>query len=327
MENSDNCVAERIGERIFLVDTLYLGREKFTASYFIESNGELAIIETNTNNAVPRILSAIENEGFSLEQVKYVILTHIHLDHAGGAGLLMEKLPSAKLVVHPRGVRHMASPEKLIDSVKEVYGEEEYHKLYGNILPVPEDKLIEAEDGIIIRVGDRELFLKESPGHAKHHIVIFDKLSASLFAGDAFGIGYPLFRYNEGGMLIFPSTSPVQFDPRSAVETYKMILELKPEKIMLTHYGVTKNVDDIYKNLMSWMNFAVNTSEDLINKNYEEDELYQIILKDIWEFFNKKIMEIRGTRLNDEERKYLFLDADLNSKGLAFYIKQKKLLK
>lgn len=326
MKNRENYRAERVEDRIFLIDTLYLGRKEFAASYFIESNGELAVIETNTNHAVPRILSAIENEGFSLEQVKYVILTHIHLDHAGGAGLLMEKLPSAKLVVHPRGARHMSSPDKLIDSVKKVYGEDEYHRLYGNILPVPEEKLIEAEDGIIIRIGDRELILKESPGHAKHHLVIFDKVSSSLFSGDALGIGYPLFRYR-WGMLIFPSTSPVQFDPRSAVETYKMILALKPAKIMLTHYGVVENVDNIYKNLMSWIDFAVDTSEDLIEKNYEEDELHKIILKSTWEVFNKKIMEIRGTQLTDEEKDYLFLDADLNSKGLAIYIKQKKLIK
>ncbi|MEN8153719.1 MAG: MBL fold metallo-hydrolase [Acidobacteriota bacterium] len=326
MKNRINCRSEKVGDDIYLVDTEYLDREKFAASYFIESNGELAIIETNTNNAVPRIISAVENEGFSLGQVKYVILTHIHLDHAGGAGLLMKKLPSAKLVVHPRGARHMTSPEKLIDSVKQVYGEEEYKRLYGNILPVHEKRLIQAEDGAVIKVGNRELLLKESPGHAKHHIVIFDEFSGSLFSGDAFGIGYPLFRY-KNGMLAFPSTSPVQFDPDRAIETFKMIMNLKPEKIMLTHFGVIENIDEVNEHLTDWIDFAVNTSKDMINKDLKGDELNKALLEYTWAFFNKKIIDIRGTQLTGEEKDFLFLDADLNSKGLAFYIEQKRSLK
>ena len=155
MNIPEECIAEEISDGIYLTDTLYLGREKFAASYFLEDNGEIAIIETNTNYAIPRILKAVKNAGFNSGAIKYIILTHIHLDHAGGAGLIMKELPEARLIVHPRGARHMISPEILIESVKQVYGEEEYRKLYGEIIGIPEERVVSITGGESVNVGEK----------------------------------------------------------------------------------------------------------------------------------------------------------------------------
>ena len=259
MNISEDYIPEKIADNIYLTDTLYLGREKFAASYFIEDGGEIAIVETNTNHAIPGILNAILNSGFKLSQIKYVVLTHIHLDHAGGAGLIMKELPDAELIVHPRGARHMISPEKLIESVKSVYGEEEYKNLYGDIIGIPEGKVISLTGGESISIGKRKLTMIDAPGHAKHHNIVYDEFSGSVFSGDAFGIGYPRFRY-EKGALIFPSTSPVQFDPESAAHTYKMITDLDPARILLTHFGSVESVGEIHAQLMDWIEYTVENS-------------------------------------------------------------------
>ncbi len=325
MNISAECNSEVIPDGIYLVDTLYLGIERFAASYFLEDSGEIAVIETNTNHAIPRILNAVKNAGFSTASIKYIILTHIHLDHAGGAGLIMKELPDAQLVVHPRGARHMISPEILIESVKQVYGEDEYRKLYGEIISIPKERVISITGGESVMVGSRELKMIESPGHAKHHNVVYDEFSGSVFSGDAFGIGYPRFRYNKGE-LIFPSTSPVQFDPKSSLSTFKMIKELDPVRILLTHFGSIENVTEVYEQL----GILINSIEIAASQRYSEglrgDDLNEALTIDIWKMFEKRILEIRESNLSEDEKKHLFFDADLNGKGAAVYITRKNKL-
>jgi len=319
-----DCVAEKITDNIYIIDTFYLNREKFAASYIIEDNGEVAIIETNTNHAVPRILNALKNCGFDRSQVKYVVLSHIHLDHAGGAGLLMKELPEAELIVHPRGARHMISPERLIESVKHVYGDEEYNNLYGEIIGIPENRVKSITGGDCLCLGDRKLSIIEATGHAKHHNVIYDPLSGSLFSGDAFGIGYPRFRYSKGD-LIFPSTSPVQFDPESAVETFNMILDLSPVRILLTHYGSIESVDRVFTQLNEWIDYTENSAVTGYSNGFRDEDLEKAVSKDIWKKFEDRIIEIRGEVLSEEEKDHLFIDAELNGKGAASHISRKNM--
>ena len=314
--------AEKITDNICLVDTGYLDREKFAASYFIADAGEVAIIETNTNHAVPGILDAVSEAGFNLCDIKYIVLTHIHLDHAGGAGLLMSRLPDALLVVHPRGARHMVSPEKLIESVKSVYGEKEYTALYGDIIPVPENRVIKVQDGEKLKLGNRELVFLNSPGHADHHHVVYDPSSGSVFTGDSFGIIYPLFSY-PGGRLIFPSTSPVQFDPEKAIKTFEMIAGLSPERVLLTHFGSIENVNEVHSELKEWIEFIQKVSDERFSEGFRGDELAGKLTDDIWKRFDAKLSGLRGAPLSVKEREFLYLDADLNGKGAAFYVTRK----
>ncbi len=322
MKIPEECVAENLSDGIYQVDSLYLGREKFAASYFLEDNGEIAIIETNTNFAIPRILNAVKNAGFKTDDIKYIILTHIHLDHAGGTGLIMKELPHAKLVVHPRGARHMISPEILIESVKKVYGEDEYRKLYGEIIGVPGERVISMTGRETVKVGNRDLKMIESPGHAKHHNVVYDELSGAVFSGDAFGIGYPRFRYEKGD-LIFPSTSPVQFDPESALDTFALIADLKPSKILLTHFGMVDNISRIHDQLRKFIDSTKRAASQRFSEGLRGDDLNKSLTNDIWEMFEKRIVDIRGSSLTSEEKEHLYFDADLNGKGAAVYIKRK----
>lgn len=216
------------------------------AVHIIVEDGRAAVIDTAHNGAVPRILDALRRKGIAPEAVDYVMLTHIHLDHAGGAGQLMRLLPAARLTVHPRGARHMRDPGKLIEGVYAVYGEEEGKRMYGDILPIPGERIIEAVDGGSVRLGahGRTLSFLDTPGHARHHVAIRDSRSGHVFTGDTFGLSYREFDV-DGRASIFPTTSPVQFEPDAAHASVDAILALQPEAIYLTHFMQVRDVPRI----------------------------------------------------------------------------------
>jgi glyoxylase-like metal-dependent hydrolase (beta-lactamase superfamily II) len=310
---------ESVGDGIYAVETCYLNRTKVACCYVMEDGGEAAVIETNTNYAAPFILATLDQLGIGKEQVKYVILTHIHLDHAGGAGELMRHLPAAELLVHPRGRKHMINPEKLIKSVKEVYGEAKYKELYGDIVPVPGERVRTTNDGDIIRLGGRELQVFDTPGHAKHHNILFDGKTASLFSGDNFGIGYPRFDFGSS-RLVFPSSAPTQFEPEKALETYGKIVDFNPSRVLLTHYGALEDVRGAYVQIRSWIEFLVETAEKRYGDGYRDDDLTKILQDDVWARFEKVIGEARGSGPTPEEKEWLKMDTELNAQGLAHYI-------
>ncbi|MCP5107498.1 MAG: MBL fold metallo-hydrolase [bacterium] len=318
---------EHVANGIYRIETHYLHQEGFASCYLIEDNGELAFVETNTNHAVPFLLEAVTHLGFKREQVKYVIITHIHLDHAGGTGLLMKELPNAQLLVHARGRKHMINPEKLIEGVKAVYGEEKYKELYGDILPVEKARVLaftgKDPEADKVTLGGRTLTFVDSPGHARHHMFIFDTQSRSVFSGDAFGIGYPRFTF-DNFRLSFPSTSPVQFDPERAMETYQKIADLNPARVLLTHYGSIEDIAGAHEQLKEWTAFSAETAEKRYGEGYRDEELYGILYKDIEDRFERIFLEARGSGPTAEEKDFLFLDTDLNAQGLAHYIKKEK---
>lgn len=322
MNNNKNSIFEHVKDNIYTIETFYLNREKYAACYLIEEAGELAVVETNTNYAVPRILDTVKQLGFQNNQVKYVILTHIHLDHAGGAGELMSHLPNAQLVLHPRGRKHMINPEKLIQSVKEVYGETKYHELYGEIKPVPGSSVHIVNTGDTISLGSRTLEFFDMPGHAKHHVTVLDHKSRSLFSGDNFGIGYPYMSFNNQTRLVFPSTTPTQFEPDRALETYEAIMAIDPDRALLTHYGQFENISSAYVQLKNWIAFSLETVEKRYSEGFRENELEDILEKDLWNHFEKEVKGARGSGLTEAEKTLLDLDTKLNAQGLAFYIKK-----
>jgi glyoxylase-like metal-dependent hydrolase (beta-lactamase superfamily II) len=168
--------------------------------------------------------------------VEYVFLTHVHLDHAGGAGLLMQALPNAVAVLHPRGAPHLIEPGKLIAGSKVVYGEERFHALYGQIAPLPPERVRVAGDQEQYRLGGRELTLLHTPGHALHHYVIVDRAHACVFSGDTFGLSYREFDTADGAFII-PTTTPTQFDPEQLIASIDRILSFQPESIYLMHFS------------------------------------------------------------------------------------------
>lgn len=220
---------------ICAIDALYV-RPGLAAIHLIESEGRAAFVDTANFEAMPQALAALQARGLTPESVDYVILTHIHLDHAGAAGHMMQAFPKAKLVVHPRGARHMIEPSKLMAGVEAVYGKEGAQRMYGTLIPVPEDRIIEAHDNTVIRLGSRELLCIDSPGHARHHIAIVDKQTSGIFTGDTFGIAYRSLDV-DGKPLIFPSATPVQFEPEAMKASIRRMLAMNPEAVYLTHYS------------------------------------------------------------------------------------------
>ena len=205
---------------LYVIDTGF-ERDLFDAAYLLVSpEGRAAFIDTGHNAAVPRLLATLAALGLRVEAVDWVIPTHVHLDHAGGAGLLMEQLPNARALIHPRGARHLVNPLALVEGARAVYGAEVVKATYGDIRPIPAERVVESHDDMTVQLGSRALRLIDTPGHARHHHCIWDEASRGWFTGDTFGISYREFDSADGAW-IFPSTTPVQFEPealRSSVQ-------------------------------------------------------------------------------------------------------------
>lgn len=213
----------------------------FAASYLMVEDGQAAFIEAGISHNVARLLDVLQQKQIPKEHVQYVIVTHVHLDHAGGAGILMQHLPNAQLVAHPKGARHLISPERLIKGTIAVYGEERMKALFGDIVPVPAERTIKAEHEYRLSLNGRELLFLDTPGHARHHVCIVDERSRGIFTGDTFGISYQEFD-TEKGSFIFPTTAPVHFDPEQMHASINHLMTYQPEKIYLTHFGCVAEV-------------------------------------------------------------------------------------
>jgi glyoxylase-like metal-dependent hydrolase (beta-lactamase superfamily II) len=220
---------------ITAIDTRYL-RPQMDASHVIAHKGRAAIVDTGVNSSVPMILATLDELGLRPEHVDFVFLTHVHLDHAGGAAQLMQHLPAARLVVHPRGAPHMTDPAKLIAGSIAVYGADLYRQLYGEIVAIPAERVLTTTDGQRLSVGGREFEFVHTPGHALHHQAIVDHHARSIFTGDTFGISYREFD-TERGAWIMPTTTPTQFDPAQLAASIDRLLAFEPSALYLTHYS------------------------------------------------------------------------------------------
>ena len=194
---------------IHAIDSGYAG-PLIDAIHLIVEGGRVALVDTAHNAAVPRVLAALAQLGLAPDAVDYVILTHVHLDHAGAAGTLMEMFPRARCVVHPRGSRHMIDPSKLEGATREVYGADKAAALYGRLIPIAAARVIEATHDLVIDLNGRRLRILDTPGHARHHIAIHDSRSGHVFTGDTFGISYRQLDAADGRQFVFPTTTPSQ---------------------------------------------------------------------------------------------------------------------
>lgn len=223
------------GNGIIAFDAGYV-RPILAAIHMVVDDGRVAFIDTGSNDSLPNVREALNKVGLGRDAVDYVILTHIHLDHAGGAGTLMREFPNARLVVHPRGSRHMAEPSKLVAGVTAVYGEDYVEKVYGEILPIPAERIIDADEGLTLQLGRRQLLIIDTPGHAKHHVCIVDRQAEAIFTGDMFGLSYREFDV-AGRQFILPTTTPTQFDPAAMHASIDRLLGYQPRVMYLTHYA------------------------------------------------------------------------------------------
>ena len=246
---------------ITCIDT-WLMRPGLAACYLIGSGEHFGFIDTGTPNSVPLLLELLKRKGIAPQQISHVMPTHVHLDHAGGTGALMQALPEAKLVVHPRGARHMIDPGKLEAGALAVYGHATFERLFGRLVPVDASRVIEAPDGFELDFHGRPLRFLDTPGHARHHYVVYDARSQGLFTGDTFGASYP--ELNAGRRpFIFPPTTPIQFEPRVWKETLDRLLSLSPKRIYVTHFGMHQEPDKLAARLKDSIDEYVSIAVDL----------------------------------------------------------------
>ena len=299
---------------ISVIDSEYYSKD-FAAIYLLKQKNKVIIIETGTNYSVPYVKEALSQIGLSFSDVSYVIPTHVHLDHAGGAGLLMMQCQNAALVVHPRGARHLIDPSKLIAGAKAVYGENKFKEYYGEIFPIDANRVIQADDNFILDFDRRELRFIDTPGHARHHFCIWDKATKSMFTGDTFGISYRDLDHQDE-LYILPSTSPVQFDPEALIQSINRIMEFKPERVCLTHFSAIKPTKKATNKLIESIHFVSNLAIKYADKNDSES----IIYKKMMDYFLEGLNEI-GFQNNDYAKDRLSLDVLINTQGLIYWQK------
>jgi len=299
---------------ISVIDSEYYSKD-FAAIYLLKQKNKVIIIETGTNYSVPYVKEALSQIGLSFSDVSYVIPTHVHLDHAGGAGLLMMQCQNAALVVHPRGARHLIDPSKLVAGAKAVYGENKFKEYYGEIFPIDANRVIQADDNFILDFDGRELRFIDTPGHARHHFCIWDKATKSMFTGDTFGISYRDLDHQDE-LYILPSTSPVQFDPEALIQRINRIMEFKPERVCLTHFSAIKPTKKATNKLIESIHFVSNLAIKYADKNDSES----IIYKKMMDYFLEGLNEI-GFQNNDYAKDRLSLDVLINTQGLIYWQK------
>jgi glyoxylase-like metal-dependent hydrolase (beta-lactamase superfamily II) len=305
------------GNGIYAFDAGYV-RPILAAIHLIVDHGRVAFVDTGSKDSLPNARLALQKLGLDASAVDYVILTHIHLDHAGGAGHLMREFPQARLVVHPRGARHMAEPAKLVAGVTAVYGEEYVARVYGDILPIPAERIIEAGEGTRISLGSRELLCLDTPGHARHHICIVDQRAGAIFTGDTFGLSYRELDV-DGRQFIFPTTSPSQFEPQEMRRSIERLLSFKPSAMYLTHYGQVPEVERQAAELLRHLDFSVSLAR---THQQAGSERHQRIHRDLSAYL---LAEVRrhGCTLPDAEVLELWAtDLELNAQGLGVWLDQ-----
>ena len=302
---------------LYALDAGYV-RPLLAAIHLVVDAGRVAVIDTGSNAALPSVLRALAELALGVDAVDYVILTHIHLDHAGGAGAMMGAFPNAKLVVHPRGVRHMVNPARLMAATEEVYGRELARSLYGELVPVAAERVVATTDGLTLSIGGRRLVCYDAPGHAKHHVVIHDSQAAAVFTGDTFGLSYREMDVG-GRAFVFPTTTPSQFEPDELRRSVERILALQPEAVYLTHFSRIAPPEPLAADLLRRLERLV-----AITRSAAVGAREAIVPRIATEIADFLLAEARqhGVRLADEEVLALWRnDIDLNAQGLALWAK------
>ena len=302
--------SRQLGCGITCIDASYI-RTGLACFYLLEHAGECAIIETGTSRSLGNLQQVMASRGLAPEQVRYVIPTHVHLDHAGGAGAMMHVFPEAQLLIHPRGARHMADPQRLVASSEDVYGKARFRELYGKITPVDPLRIRVVQDGESIDLAGRPLQVRHTRGHAEHHFCVWDEYSRGWFSGDMFGISYPWFRL-PGGDFILPATTPTQFDPQAYIASLEILRSYDPQRIYLTHSGellyTNEKIGLLQRQITAYAEMAVDHADNLPS------------LKQALTNYSLAVMREFDSQQTDEALlELLAFDLDLNAQGLAVW--------
>ncbi|KLI99458.1 MBL fold metallo-hydrolase [Luteimonas sp. FCS-9] len=299
---------------ITVIDTGYV-RPSLCAAYLVRSGERAALIDCGTAACAPRVLAAIDAAGVARTAVDWVMVTHVHLDHAGGAGPLIRALPNARLVVHPRGAPHMIDPTRLIAGAKAVYGETTFARDHAGMLPVPEHRVVVADDGHVVDLAGRPLLCIDTPGHARHHYSVWDERSRGWFAGDTFGISYRELD-NARGAFIVPTTSPVQFDPQQMHASIDTLLARAPASIRIAHYGEVTECARLGCDLHVQVDAMVDIAQAAQGHDDRHDRIVEGLVRPYTERASAHGIDDAGARV----REVLGGDIALNAQGLCAWL-------
>ncbi|MBX2801303.1 MAG: MBL fold metallo-hydrolase [Myxococcales bacterium] len=309
-----------MSSNVTTIDTHYTGRPLIAASYLLRTDDAVAFVETGTTPTLPHLLQALTDAGLTPADVTHVVITHVHLDHAGGAGALMQACPGATLWAHPRAAPHAIDPSRLIHSAKAVYGEA-FSQLYGEILPIPEERVVVANDGDTLDLGGRTLTFLHTRGHANHHFCVQDSGSDGIFTGDSFGIVYPSLQRK--GLFAFPSTTPTDFDAEAAHQSVDRIVATGCSVAYPTHFGpqhaIVAIADQLHRQLERYGALVEQGDES----GLEEAALDAWCRTAVDTIFDEELTRA-GLGDDAEARTQCTFDADINAQGIAFAIRKRR---
>lgn len=303
-----------LDDGIFAVDTEY-ARPQQDASHLIIEGARAAFVDTGTNDSVPLLLDALRQHGLTPSDVEFVFLTHVHLDHAGGAGLLMLELPNARCVIHPRGAPHMIDPAKLIKGTEGVYGIERTREMYGEIRPIDAQRVLVATDEDWVDFNGRPLQTLFTEGHARHHYCLNDPTSHGVFTGDNFGISYRELDTAKGE-FIYPTSTPASFDPVEAHKSVDRIMACNPRQVYLTHYSRVRNLD----RLAADMHAGIDDYVEMALACRDADNRGHALELAMHEYLSKRLIEHGFKGSSDTIRSVLEIDVTLNAAGLVSWL-------
>ena len=303
---------------ITAVDTEY-DRPLQDASHLIVEDGRAAFVDTGINDSVPLLLDALAQQDLSPADVDFVFVTHVHLDHAGGAGTLMQQLPNAHCVLHPRGAPHMIDPTKLVAGTEAVYGKEKTHTIYGEIQPIDEQRVVVAECEQWFELNGRPLQTIHTEGHARHHYVLNDPRSHGVFTGDSFGVSYREHDTARGA-IVFPTTTPVHFDPVEAHRAVDRILACEPEQLYLTHYSRVTDLD----RLAAEMHAGIDTYVAIALEYADDANRLAALEAGLLEYYVQRLHEHGYQGDRDAVQSTMSIDLPLNAQGLEVWLERRR---
>lgn len=307
----------QVENNIYLIDAMDLGTKERTGTYVLTEN-DLTIIETSASPSVPFIMEGLRNLDLSPEEIKYIIVTHIHLDHAGGAGLLLEHCPNAKIVVHEKGARHLVNPERLIAGAKAVYGDK-FNALFEPIVPVPENRVIIKKEKETLSISENcALTFFDTPGHANHHFSIYHPKVNGMFTGDTAGVFYQEL-FKDGIELYLPSTSPNQFHPEKMLASLQLFENLDLRYIFFSHYGVSEKPNEVYKQVRYWLPIFLEEAKSA----FEQEETTELQVRETETRLRKRVTEHLANKnipSNHPVFQILSLDFEVCAMGLIDYL-------
>jgi glyoxylase-like metal-dependent hydrolase (beta-lactamase superfamily II) len=295
------------------VDTRMAGRSRLTSAYLLEGS-EPALVETGPTTSVHAVTEGLDSLGLASDDLAHIVVTHIHLDHAGGVGRLTRHFQRAQVWVHDRGAPHLADPQKLVASASRVYGEGRLRSLFGPVDPVPADRLRPVSEGDRIQLGEGALDVMYTPGHASHHIALVDSTSGAVFTGDALGIHLPDAR------VLRPATPPPDVDVELGVQSIERIRARAETLLLFSHFGPVTSVEELCSLASSRLRRWADIVRQALDETDDLDRITELLERQTDHEFD--VAREAGTAI-DMDRYETLSSMRMNASGLVRYWKKR----